>query len=622
MGSPGLVYDPLEDSQIRLLRILNHEESDGSMLQVQLFHAHLSQRPAYTALSYSWGSLREAQEKILVSGQPFFVSKNLDDALRKMKENKILTVWADAICINQGDNREKSREITRIFAIYRMATTVVLWLGSDTGPVAEANDLVGAIERPDTSLSTQFTADPGDSDSSLNKEGQNALERLLSQPYWTRVWIIQEVAATDKARIFWGSYSFDLSSIEVLARQCGWDSFGLAREVLSVRQAARAKQKPRLMEMLAMTNASETTLLRDKVYGLLGLASDWTDFIIEPTYSQTTSEIALCLDMTYNHIIWTNSADIIFLRSMRPQQQELPSWCPHYFLFQLHGHDKNVFRYICGQNVNLGWEKRRAFGDPSNMRWTVPDTFHVANKMLTLKGNRVGRISHVDSITNEDIKPSTNQTQEIAMQRAGNAFRRLLLLCYSQTYIGQDASAFFSLLYSMPEHVFHDAECVDVKRWLDSHRSFFEMFGVDLSPSSDEFAFIRSRNRGLSMSSKILPEWREYLNISNDNSSMRRGKDGLHSMLHSISSILQEHQRLMFMGDESLLGWAHRDAEIGDTVWHLEGCSLQAILRRSAVLSEESGEDVYQLVGHAYVDSVMASGRWITKSKRRLVHLC
>ncbi len=619
-------YLPLADGQIRLLRFSDIESSDGDILEFDLFHAKLSQRPPYVALSYSWGQRHEqGRATILVNGYRYEVSHNLLDVLHKLKENDISTIWVDAVSINQQDAIEKSREVTRMFAIYRTAQMVVIWLGLETGPQKDMDDLMIAmedIERPMSQLNQYASVDTD----------LSALERLLSQPYWLRVWIIQEVAAAKQARIYWGSHIFDLRSLETLLRDRSdpgshSSSHDLAQRVLSVRAACRAQQKPRLMDILAMTASSNTSVLRDKVYGLLGLASDWTDFVQEPNYSADVSENNLCREMTSNHIAWYSSADIIFLRSMNPHQNELPSWCPAYFHFQPNEFDKNLIPYVCGQDVNLGWERRRAFGQGSpTMNEIIPDTFITSGNRLILKGRRIGQITALGALM--DDKAGLRSTHEhfakgITDRDIGKAFRRLLLICHNQTFGVQPSSAFFSLLYALPDHVFQDRGHIKVKRWLDAHRTFFEAFGVKLSPDSDDYAFVARRAGRLSPASRVLPAWREYFSLNEDNTISRRGEHPLYPMLQSISSILDERMRLMYIHDQVLLGWAHRDAVPGDIVWHLEGCTLQAILRRSEELSREHGESIYKLIGHVYVDPVMASGRWMAKETgSRLVNIC
>lgn len=625
------LYSPLEEGQIRLLEFCTDDGDVENPLRFKLFRTKLSQRPAYTALSYSWGDTNEVDHvSILVNGQDHKISHNLADALRNMRREKILVLWVDAISINQHDTVEKSKEVTRMFAIYRMATMVAIWIGVDVGPEDDTERLINMIhefERPHGTRDDVHT---------LFGASQDALGRLLSNPYWSRVWIIQEVAAARHARVFWGSYQLELRSLEALLDEqsapVGPSNAEpvLAQKVLSIRAACRAQQKPRLIDVLAMTTASKTSHLRDKVYGLLGLASDWSDFIQEPDYADNISENSLSLEMTSNYINWYTSAEIIFLRSAHPHQSTLPSWCPDYFHFQAHESDHNLISYICGKNVNLGWEKRRAFGASASMNKVIPDTFRITGNKLSLKGNRIGRISALGTVDGADQKYSFQSDLSppaASIPDVGKALRRLLLICHNQTFGHLSGEGLFTLLYALPHDVFTDRGCTNVTEWLQSQVAFLQMLGVDLSaPPSDPVRAPAVRLTGGRTVFWVRPEWEEYFRLDQNTSSRARNRRMEHPVdlvLKSISSILEERLRLMCIGDGALLGWAHRDAAIGDVVWHLEGCTLQAILRRSQVLSEEAGEDIYELVGHAYVDPVMASGKWIAREhKSRLVHIC
>jgi hypothetical protein len=98
-------YRSLAEGQIRLLKLSATGSDSG--LHFELFHAKLSQRPQYMALSYSWGQDHgESRVSILVNGRTFEISSTLAAALLKMKETNPLPIWVDAICINQYDNIE------------------------------------------------------------------------------------------------------------------------------------------------------------------------------------------------------------------------------------------------------------------------------------------------------------------------------------------------------------------------------------------------------------------------------------------------------------------------------------------------------------------------------------
>lgn len=92
-----------------------------------------SRLPLFFALSYVWGTPEKSHE-IWIDGKRFPITRNLYLALRSMQSNDTGTmhVWADAICINQEDNAEKSAQIHLMREIYHTASEVQVWLGLAT----------------------------------------------------------------------------------------------------------------------------------------------------------------------------------------------------------------------------------------------------------------------------------------------------------------------------------------------------------------------------------------------------------------------------------------------------------------------------------------------------------
>lgn len=113
--------------EIRLARLLPGKRSDAIIMETYL--VALQDRPAYKALSYTWGSL-EFSHEILVNGIPFRLTANLDSALRHIRsENESLDVWIDLICINQEDLMEKASQVSLMGEIFRLTNEVLIWLG-------------------------------------------------------------------------------------------------------------------------------------------------------------------------------------------------------------------------------------------------------------------------------------------------------------------------------------------------------------------------------------------------------------------------------------------------------------------------------------------------------------
>jgi hypothetical protein len=143
----NVYYNSLDPAQkqIRLLRIIKDDP-----ITCVLATFSLSRCPKYEALSYVWGSdtMRHA---ILLNGLKFEILHNvclfLNHAINGVihpvgsgdpfpgEKGSSLPVycpnylWIDRICIDQGNNVEKSHQVKLMEEIYRSSHRVVAWLG-------------------------------------------------------------------------------------------------------------------------------------------------------------------------------------------------------------------------------------------------------------------------------------------------------------------------------------------------------------------------------------------------------------------------------------------------------------------------------------------------------------
>ncbi|KAH8588321.1 heterokaryon incompatibility protein-domain-containing protein, partial [Bisporella sp. PMI_857] len=165
-------YDPLvpEAGYIRLLTL---QPSPDPLANIECTIAHDAVGQAkYAALSYTWGSVEEKQS-ITLNRYSFAVTKNLFTALQHLRSvNEPITLWIDAICINQEDVDERTHQVKQMVQIYKNATQVLIWMGEE-------------IEHLDAAISLM--------NCEFRRDGWDALVKLLERPWWSRVWIIQEV---------------------------------------------------------------------------------------------------------------------------------------------------------------------------------------------------------------------------------------------------------------------------------------------------------------------------------------------------------------------------------------------------------------------------------------------
>ena len=115
-------------NEIRLLDLHGYDYASGTV-RASLRHVSLDDDPEYVALSYCWGP-PIPERKVDVNSESATIRPNLHGLLVALCErNGSNTFWLDALCINQGDNEEKSSQVAKMADIYTRAKCVIAWLG-------------------------------------------------------------------------------------------------------------------------------------------------------------------------------------------------------------------------------------------------------------------------------------------------------------------------------------------------------------------------------------------------------------------------------------------------------------------------------------------------------------
>jgi len=225
----SLHYKPLTEGEIRFLTInttsFSSQEIDVSMSTVQF-----DETTEYLALSYTWGPETDRRD-IRLNGRSFSVTANLYDALYSMRKRIASAslalparIWVDAICINQGDKHERNKQVARMRDIYTRAGVVWAFTGVETEHDKEGFKLVTALARTFQGLSqTLDLGNPLPEDASERlasairhpglQVGWKALGQLLTRPWWTRAWIVQEIALAQSAIFGCGELAADMSEV-------------------------------------------------------------------------------------------------------------------------------------------------------------------------------------------------------------------------------------------------------------------------------------------------------------------------------------------------------------------------------------------------------------------------
>src|SRR5271154_5593478 len=115
---------------IRILKL--HRGANDSPITCSLQVASLDDNLEYETLSYVWGDPKKTKP-ITVGGEIFNATDNLVDFLGCLRQQTAVRfLWADAICIDQGNAEEKSGQIGLMSRIYRQAKEAHIWFGHFT----------------------------------------------------------------------------------------------------------------------------------------------------------------------------------------------------------------------------------------------------------------------------------------------------------------------------------------------------------------------------------------------------------------------------------------------------------------------------------------------------------
>ncbi|KAE9365621.1 HET-domain-containing protein, partial [Stipitochalara longipes BDJ] len=253
-------YKPLsrDVDSIRLLTLQpsDQEPAKGKTnpeVRCKLSHVTFAEKPQYQALSYTWGDPHHLKE-IILDGVRVKVRENLFWALFHLRSSTPIFLWADAICIDQSNPEERSYQVRLMDYIYSRASCVLVWLGK-------------------TSAVTRVR----------NRE---FFQELISHPYWSRLWVIQEIALSMKLQVRVESYSFTWTEFLLEIKRSIPEGRRMPITRLDDLRRDRNGPNNRLEVLMEAFQDAQCADPRDKIFGFLGLAHDCQDGTIEADYTK------------------------------------------------------------------------------------------------------------------------------------------------------------------------------------------------------------------------------------------------------------------------------------------------------------------------------------------------
>jgi hypothetical protein len=430
-AAPLYTYKPLspDGQEFRLVHILPGDWDAPVTCELHVVGAEegnedgkAGKEDEYQTLSYVWGD-PDVTRPILVDGCRFEVTVNLWAALRRLRnrvgEGGVRRMWIDALCINQTDNEERTRQVMMMGRTYASCTEVIIWLGDGVGGVSSeplglqngfssqdptqfqskaqedkytveegtalfrSNLENGVYPKPLTTKSPDLAhSSVGNAFAVLHllatddhftemdifinagqrgerrdlqqryKQSLRSLHEIMKQPYWNRIWVIQEAILPPAATVVCGSISvpwqlfvaasYHYTSHSTSCCHAQWvnvdwrtvfvDLSFTVRIVDLARSQRRNGNRVTLFWLLKQYFDREATDCRDKAYGLLGLVNEWGYMgPLVPDYEITARE--LYEGLTMRIIKETNILEVLMGQSLHhtagdeeENEDGMPSW--------------------------------------------------------------------------------------------------------------------------------------------------------------------------------------------------------------------------------------------------------------------------------------------------------
>ncbi|KAF6822349.1 HETdomain-containing protein [Colletotrichum plurivorum] len=334
-GKTSAVYAPLPDanSYIRLLRIQSVEATPSEATQIRcvLEIFAIEQAPPYNAISYTWGPPTPTQS-IYVDGQPREVRENCKAVLLQAYGwGPGEYYWIDAICINQSNLEEKGSQVALMGDLFGKAKIVLACVGEH----ADDSELLYAmLERSAGICGRMGSVEdkylvPGPlvfefilwavwNETETTLKMYRALKAFLGRPYFTRVWVYQELFLARNVTIFCGKSYLPIKLFLGLSTGAFWLWFSEAQDGLKawiIRRTGRlglakahthhrlenpflkagsfTQNRLRFDELIRHVSDLSCEDPRDMVYAIRSIA-DWKDKVpIQPDYSRDRFDLAL-----------------------------------------------------------------------------------------------------------------------------------------------------------------------------------------------------------------------------------------------------------------------------------------------------------------------------------------
>lgn len=328
--------------------------------------------PEFEAISYVWGNpSRECP--ILCNGKRMLVTANLRDALCQVRQSgtESRNLWADSICINQQDTKERGRQVAIMSRIYSSAQSTMICLGGSGGTesssspaAAHARVAAEILEEADAMIHRTLQdldregrlgqADtfpyPDPDDALLRDPRWESVSALLEHSWFRRAWVVQEAALGQKVAVLWAGVTIEWVKIMRVVNWIVWRApriritfkirrAALHRRAFNIKRAREAVvflpgqelvDLPSLLAVLAWARELNAADARDKIYAFLSLPTSTGPLPQMPT-TYEKDPLAVYQVFICKYLRATGDLDALrFVEHRQSPPPEVISWVPRW----------------------------------------------------------------------------------------------------------------------------------------------------------------------------------------------------------------------------------------------------------------------------------------------------
>ncbi|KAL2068471.1 hypothetical protein VTL71DRAFT_16569 [Oculimacula yallundae] len=632
------IYQPLDPArkEIRLLQILPEvsDEIFCTIKRISLKDAANS----YEALSYAWGT-EIAKKKVHIRLDDLEITvtpqENLYQALLHLRylyrdRAEPLIIWADAICINQSDLHEKTFQVQQMKEVYENASIVTVWLGvaADRSDQLIESLRPWAKRRSGISIAQHVAMFTEEANISLSD-----LKAFLMRSWWSRVWVVQEVASATVVQFYCGnrrisedemSTMFQIlfltknaCSLKVESSRTAFErgiaafqDFGPRRSIFLELPSERRRRRndlklmDRFLELYMTEPSSEVAMKasdpRDLVFSLLEISYEDEALSLKADYSKSVEEVFI---ETATYFLSIGDMRVLSFAQGADRMTTLPSWVPDWaspitFIlpsvrWQTQAEEIGDRRYDSGSGSE---SSRFPHHGPTPLTSSgISDNLFRVDETASTLDTRQYKASKGLQSPQHAVKTSTSGTSLL--------ISAIVLDCVSEVLgSGSHHVPGTEALFSFWDKIYMAARCLPngVNPYQDLEEAVFHLLTLDREriDRSGNWAFCRSRRKYWSSAQRAYKSWTDRYSRKGPAEFWDTLKNDAELKGFAIDSSIVTAGKYAFVTEKGFVGMGPRHMLAGDIVIIIAGADVPFVLRM-----DEHGQ--YRLIGEAYVQGVM-----------------